>query len=190
MTLHRLTMPQLERLFRTELKITFPPAELRPLSAMKKMTARGVYHPYAWEEGGDLLGYAFLWNWEEKGYLLLDYLGVPAARRGQGLGEQLLAGLRETFSAWKGVFGEVEAPDGGEDDGLRLRRLAFYRRCGFTRLPYDCVLFGVHYQTLLMGGDPEREGAGVMDTHRKLYQSAMPGFLYRRMIQIPLETEQ
>lgn len=190
MTLHKLTIPQLTRLFQTELKHTFPPAELRPLTAMKKMTAQGRYHPYVWVEGETLLGYAFLWNGEENGYLLLDYLGVPAARRGRGLGGQMLAGLRETFSAWKGIFGEVEAPDGGPEDALRLRRLAFYRRCGFQRLPYDCALFGVHYQTLLMGGDPEREGAAVMETHRKLYASAMPGFLYRRMIQIPLETDQ
>lgn len=186
MTLRKLTRPQLETLYRQELKPTFPPAELRPLSAIKRMAKAGNYLPLGWEEEGAFLGYAFLWREEEGGYLLLDYLGITASRRGQGFGAALLTQLAETFAGEKGIFGEVEAPDGGPDDPLRLSRLDFYRRCGFRRLPYDCRLFGVRYQTLLLGGDPDREGPAVMAVHQNLYKAATPGFLYRRMIEIPL----
>ena len=75
--------------------------------------------------------------------------------RSQGLGSQLLGLLREYYAHYRGIFGEAEAPENGAPEGepLRRRRLAFYERNGFRYGGYDCALFGVHYQTLIMGDE-------------------------------------
>ncbi|MFQ9411276.1 MAG: hypothetical protein ACLR1T_09800 [Evtepia gabavorous] len=68
----------------------------------------------------------------QRKYVLIDYLGVTAARRNGGLGAELLRLLREKFRSWDGIIVESEAPEGGQSDGIRQRRMNFYRRNGYT----------------------------------------------------------
>ena len=89
------------------------------------------------------------WEAPQRKYVLIDYLGVTAARRNGGLGAELLRLLREKFRSWDGIIVESEAPEGGQSDGIRQRRMNFYRRNGYTFLRYDCMLFGVHYRVCL-----------------------------------------
>lgn len=140
--LRQLTLEQLRTLHATELHEAFPPEELKPIGAMEELLRRGAYHPVGAWEGEDLVGYALLWTGPASGYVLVDYLGVTAPRRSQGLGSQILRLLGETFQDRDGILVESEAPQGGEQDALQRRRLAFYTRCGFVPLSYDCLLFG------------------------------------------------
>ena len=166
MTLRDLTLQELHHLHRHELREAFPPEELKPFAAMKKLYRAGVYHPVGAWEGETLVGYALLWEAPQRKYVLIDYLGVTAARRNGGLGAELLRLLREKFRSWDGIIVESEAPEGGQSDGIRQRRMNFYRRNGYTFLRYDCMLFGVHYRVCLCSpngkGSEEATMAGAV----------------------------
>ena len=63
MNLRIMTPEELAKAYGTDLREAFPPAELKPLSAMERMRERGVYDPWGlFDEGGEALGYALLWK--------------------------------------------------------------------------------------------------------------------------------
>ena len=185
MTLREMTLEELKALHRTELHEAFPPSELKPFAAMKTLYAKGVYHPLGAYDGEALLGYALLWDAPGTKYVLIDYLGVPAAMRNRGLGGQVLRGLGERFADYDGIIVESEAPEGGPEDGLRRRRMDFYRRAGFSFLDYDCVLFGVHYAVCLLSPNGRGTAEGTLAAHQALYRSQFPRWAYNKFIQIP-----
>ena len=107
MNLRTMTPAELQRAYETDLKEAFPPSELKPLSAMERMRARGVYDPLGLFDGtGQALGYALLWKHPEGRYLLLDYLCVPRQRRGGGAGGRLLQTMRACYPADAVFLGE------------------------------------------------------------------------------------
>lgn len=185
MRLEELTLSQLKWLHRQELREAFPRQELKPFAAMKKLVQAGAYHPVGAWEGEDLVGYALLWESPGGRYVLIDYLGVTAARRNGGLGGELLRQLRERFAARDGILVETEVPEGGSEDALRRRRMDFYRRNGFTFLDYDCVLFGVRYAVCLCSPNGKGTQAETMAAHQALYASQFARWAYNRFIQIP-----
>ena len=187
MQLRILTRAQLSDLYERELKKAFPPEELKPLKAMEGLRDRGCYEPLGLWDGEVLRGYALMWLEPGYPFALLDYLGTLDGMRSQGLGTKLLGMLREYYSHYRGIFGEAEAPENGdpEDEPLRRRRLAFYERNGFRYGGYDCALFGVHYQTLIMG-DEDVTAQELMAAHQGIYGGYMPAHIYERFIQIPL----
>ena len=166
MTLRDLTLQELHHLHRHELREAFPPEELKPFAAMKKLYRAGVYHPVGAWEGETLVGYALLWEAPQRKYVLIDYLGGTAARRNGGLGAELLRLLREKFRSWDGIIVESEAPEGGQSDGIRQRRMNFYRRNGYTFLRYDCMLFGVHYRVCLCSPNGKGSEEATMAAHQ------------------------
>lgn len=165
MRLEELTLSQLKWLHRQELREAFPRQELKPFAAMKKLVQAGAYHLVGAWEGENLVGYALLWESPGGRYVLIDYLGVTAARRNGGLGGELLRQLRERFAARDGILVETEVPEGGAEDALRRRRMDFYRRNGFTFLDYDCVLFGVRYAVCLCSPNGKGTQAETMAAH-------------------------
>ena len=84
---------------------------------------------------------------------------------------------------------ESEAPDGGAHDGLRNRRMDFYRRSGYTFLDYDCVLFGVHDKVCLCSPSGRGTEAEAMEAHKALYRRQFARWAYDRFIQIPRDPE-
>lgn len=191
MQLRELTTKQLSDLYEGELKKAFPPEELKPLKAMEGLRSRGCYDALGLWDGEVLRGYALMWLEPGYPFALLDYLGTLDGMRSQGVGTQLLGMLREYYAHYRGIFGEAEAPENGDpkDEPLRRRRLAFYERNGFRYGGYDCALFGVHYQTLIMG-DEDVTPQELMAAHQGIYGGYMPGHIYERFIQIPLEPGQ
>lgn len=173
-----------------ELCASFPACECKPLEAIRALAAEGRYELLGLYDGAALLGYATLWSTPEwPDYVLLDYLGVTAARRNGGLGAELLRLLREKFRSWDGIIVESEAPEGGQSDGIRQRRMNFYRRNGYTFLRYDCMLFGVHYRVCLCSPNGKGSEEATMAAHQALYGSQFPGWAYRRFIQIPRDPD-
>ena len=187
MQLRILTRAQLSDLYERELKKAFPPEELKPLKAMEGLRDRGCYEPLGLWDGEVLRGYALMWLEPGYPFALLDYLGTLDGMRSQGLGTKLLGLLREYYSHYRGIFGEAEAPENGDpaDEPLRRRRLGFYQRNGFRYGGYDCALFGVHYQTLIMGNE-DVTAQELLLAHQGIYGGYMPEHIYKRFIQIPL----
>ena len=185
LTLRELTLEELADLHATELHEAFPPEERKPFAAMETLVRRGAYHPLGAWEGETLVGYALLWTGPSAPYVLVDYLGVTAARRGGGIGGEILRLLRERFRGWDGILVESEAPQGGEKDALQRRRLAFYGRCGFAPMGYDCLLFGVHYRTFLLSPNGKGTEQAALAAHQALYAAQFPPDQLARYIQIP-----
>lgn len=180
---------ELAKLYEEEMKSTFPPEELKPLSSMEDMRARGCYQPLGMFDGSGVLeGYALMWTGEAEEYPLIDYLGVPAAQRGRGTGTRMLALVGEHFAHAKGILAEAEAEESGNPAGkeLRRRRLGFYARCGFVTLPYECALFGVHYKVLMLPHGPVDADAALKE-HQALYRMQFRPERLEQYIQLPLK---
>lgn len=165
---------ELETWYRQELCTAFPPCEQKPLSAIRELMDQGRYELLGLYDGPLLQGYATLWSCPEyPGYVLLDYLGVTAARRNGGLGGTLLALLRERFRDGSVLIVEAEAPDSGgpaEERPLRERRLSFYRRNGCTPvyLSFNC---GLLCQVFVLGEAPVDLDT-LQKAHRAIYGPA------------------
>ena len=182
----RLDLDALHLVYREHLTPDFPPAERKPLSAMEKLLSAGRYEPWGLYRGEELMAYALLWRDPEGGFVLLDYLGVCRDKpRGQGIGTVMVAHLMGQYRHVSGILGEAEAEGDDaspEENGLRARRLAFYRRLGFRELGYVARIFGVRYAMLLYG---DRTGEEAMEAHQRLYHYEFSPWLYDRFIHIP-----
>lgn len=187
MKVRDLTREELKSVYETEMVHAFPPAELKPLSAMEKLLDRGRYRPLGlFEEDGTLVSYLLLWTDESGQYALGDYLGTVTGRRNGGLGAKFLHMVFGSFPEFKCILGEAEAPGpeaSEEENALRRRRLAFYERNGMRYLNYDCALFGVHYRCLVYGDVSDEE---VLEAHRRIYAEQFPPERLKQYIQIPL----
>ena len=182
----RLDLDALHLVYREHLTPDFPPAERKPLSAMEKLLSAGRYEPWGLYRGEELMAYALLWRDPEGGFVLLDYLGVCRDKpRGQGIGTVMVAHLMGQYRHVSGILVEAEAEGDDaspEENGLRARRLAFYRRLGFWELGYVARIFGVRYAMLLYG---DRTGEEAMEAHQRLYHYEFSPWLYDRFIHIP-----
>ena len=186
MQLRDLTLDQLRWLHATELHEAFPAEELKPFPAMEQLFRRGAYRPVGAWEGETLVGYALLWTSPAAGYVLIDYLGVTAARRNGGLGARSSRLLQEKFQDWEGDPGGVRRPwKGGPEDALRRRRLGFYQRNGFRPLSYDCLLFGVHYRTFLLSPNGGRGPRRRPWRPTGVYRSQLAPWAYEKFVEIP-----
>lgn len=170
----------------TELTRAFPANECKPLGDIQNLVCEGRYEPLGFYDGEDLLGYATLWSHPDwPGYVLLDYLGVTAQRRNRGLGARLLDSLRERYTGKALVIAEAETPVPGGDEtenNLRLRRIGFYRRCGFTEV-YDTGACGARFRALVLGTLPW-EMDHLMAAHRAIYGP------HRTDVKIPLGADE
>ncbi|WP_243278312.1 GNAT family N-acetyltransferase [Intestinimonas butyriciproducens] len=182
----RLDLDALHLVYREHLTPDFPPAERKPLSAMEKLLSAGRYEPWGLYRGEELMAYALLWRDPEGGFVLLDYLGVCRDKpKGQGIGTVMVAHLMGQYRHVSGILVEAEAEGDDaspEENGLRARRLAFYRRLGFRELGYVARIFGVRYAMLLYG---DRTGEEAMEAHQRLYHYEFSPWLYDRFIHIP-----
>jgi GNAT superfamily N-acetyltransferase len=139
-------------------------------------------------EDTSLLGYACLWKSPDLTLVLLDYLGVMEGKRGSGLGSTLLKLLSERYAHRGTIFGEAERDNSTdpEERALQSRRLDFYFRNGLRYAGYDCALFGVHYETLIFGGE-QVSAEELMQAHQTIYRRQIPAEFYHRFVQIPLK---
>ena len=124
------------------------------------------------------IGFACLWKRAGIPLVLLDYLGVAARLRGGGLGARMLSQLK---AQGRPMVLESEKPLPGGDEAenaLRLRRIAFYERCGFAPA-YEMATCGMRWQAMLAGAEVY-ELKDIMRWHRQLYDEK------RTDVQVPL----
>lgn len=181
MDLRRLTGRELIPWYEQELTEAFPPNECKPFGDILALVDQGRYEVWGLFDGDALLGYATLWmEPADKSCILLDYLGVTAARRNGGLGGQIVRMLAEQLAGKSMLLIEAERPVEGDapaENALRQRRLRFYERCGFVPA-YDMATCGMRFTTFL----PELPAdlAPVMALHRAIYGPA------RTDVKVPL----
>lgn len=168
-----------------EFSTTFPPNERKPLPFILELMERGQYAIWGLYDGAELLGYAALQHHPGyPGYVLLDYLGVTAARRNGGLGGHILSRLAEMFHDKRCILIEAESPVPGGDEAenaLRTRRIGFYERAGCRRI-YEIGACGIRCQALALG--PVGNLSAAARAHRAIYGPR------RTDITIPLEANE
>ncbi|MBQ3105831.1 MAG: GNAT family N-acetyltransferase [Lachnospiraceae bacterium] len=138
-------------------KLHFPEAELKPLSAIRRLWQQGVYSGLGFYHDGTQIGYAFFVTLKEQAIALLDYYAFLEAYRGLGCGSQGLQIMTHKMHNLRGIYIESEDPDGeayrSADTLLRRqqeRRLCFYARCGARDTGLRSRLFGVDYRLLYL----------------------------------------
>lgn len=178
------TLEQLRKVYNTDMKESFPAAELKPLAAIEKMWREGWYKPYCLFDDDALVGVAFLWL-GHPGWALLDYLCVTAGRRNDGFGSQILR-LLPRAEPRTVIFGEAEAPAHAPDPAMAERRLGFYARSGLRTAGYDSEVFGVHYKTLYLA-DREVDDDELMEEHRFVYRNSFTPEKYAKYVRIPYD---
>ncbi|MBQ9347258.1 MAG: hypothetical protein IJT94_07975 [Oscillibacter sp.] len=177
------TEAELRTAYREDLETSFPPDELKPLSAILRPWRAGAYQPWCLYDGGSgPIGECFLWL-GSPGWALLDYLCVTAGWRNDGFGSWMLDAMTR-LSDWTCILGECEAPEYARDPALAERRLDFYRRSGARLAGYDTNLFGVRYRTLYWADRP-MDDVALAAEHRKIYRLEELPERIRRLFLIP-----
>lgn len=170
------------------LQYDFPVYERKPLEAILRLYQEGKYDVYIYEDD-QVMGYATIWKLAGRTTYLLDYLGVPAARRNQGIGQILLKDIRsrvienEVLLKMDGnnraediddadfcLVLESEAPvegDSEEENSLRRRRIAFYERNGYIKI-YEMGTCGMRFTTMAFE-KPPKNMEQVMKDHKDIY---------------------
>lgn len=151
MTIQKLEIPQLEKLYHAHMEKDFVPQELRPWHSVKHLTEQGCYATFACREEGQLVAYAAFARCEAG--VLLDYFAVVPQLRGKGVGSWFFRELKGVFPQFEApcIFIEVESLESAcspEEREVRRRRIQFYQRCGCEGTPIFAHLFGVEYQIM------------------------------------------
>lgn len=180
------TLEQLRTIYDSDLSVSFPPTELRPLRAIEEMWRNGWYRPWCLFDGDDIVGECFLWL-GNPGWALLDYLCVSPRRRNGGTGTLLLEKMREKEPGMV-ILAESEAPVHAPDPALAERRLGFYARNQARTAGYDTDMFGVHYKTLYWADSPVADGE-LMEQHCFIYRNCFTPEKYTRYVRIPRNPE-
>ncbi len=178
MEFRKLTKTEARRWFDELLPECFVPDEIKPWADFERLLAEGRYEIWGLFEapaesnvlrtGAPLpLGFATLWKNPEYPVCLLDYLGVRPALRSGGLGAKILAELASRGIA---ALAEAEVPIPGADEAenaLRVRRMGFYARNGYTRL-YEMSTCGMRMQTFGIN-TAQFDPADIMYWHKHIY---------------------
>ena len=185
-----LSLAECKRVYEDYLVKDFPADEVKPFSSIRRMTQKGLYQSWGFYEENDLAAYAFLCDDCRQRFSLLDYYAVNASLRGRGYGQRALAVLRERYRAYKGVIIESENPDfakNEEDRRTRVRRLAFYEKCGLTDSGVRGSAFGVEYRILYAPCSGPATNKEVKAALAEIYRMLVPGDAYKKFIRIRLQ---
>ena len=173
-TVRKLNESALRGIYDAYMHEAFPPAELKPLAVMLRLMERGRYLCYGYYRNGRLAAYAFFYRHDSR-VLLLETFAVTPELRGRGVGSAFLAALDAVLGGVC-ILGEVEMPD-SHDAGLnamRLRRIAFYERAGFSLTGAACRLYGVRYAIIARRLPAGLTAAGLRGLLREVYRGLVP----------------
>lgn len=166
MIFRTMTAHEITQWYTAELTTAFIPQECKPLPDILRLIGEGRYEIWGLFDDSRLLGYACLWKSPDIKLVLLDYLGVTAARRNEGLGSYLLQLLRAQGRPLV-TESELEVTgDTAEENAIRRRRIAFYARNGFTAA-YPMATCGMAWQAMVCAPGMSKEE--VIVQHRALY---------------------
>lgn len=154
-TIQDLTLEQVSDIYKRWIHLHFPQDEIKPLKNIQKMWKEGLYHAlgmYEQTEGKqNFIGYAFFAGAADSNMLLLDYLAIVEAYRGQGMGGIFLREMQKRLQDTDGIWGIlIETEDvafAGSEEELRERKMrdTFYERNGVKRTAIRSEVYGVHY---------------------------------------------
>ena len=184
--IEELTLNQIRALYAGRMREDFPPAEIKPLTAIERALARGEYVCFGAMAGEDILAYAFFTKLE--GIALFDYLAVKKEARGTGIGSAFLQALTAGFlRGMDAVLLEVDDPacaGNPAEKNIRDRRLAFYLRNGLTDTSVTAVVYGVQFRILALPVGPCPAPDDARRMYAALYRAVMPPKIFASKVLI------
>ncbi len=144
------SLQEIEEIYNTYMKKDFPPAELKPLSAIKYSVENGWYTVYIGYDEKGTKGYACIADCGN-GFGFLDYFAIVKEYRGTGVGTEFFKNLGE-FTNFQVIILETESVESAkneEEDFIRKRRIAFYKRSGCIDSGCMYNVFGVEYNVFI-----------------------------------------
>lgn len=156
----------------------FPKDEIRSWRSIRRQLQAGRYEGWGLYEDGELYSYAFFFH--RGNIFFLDYLATLPAARGKGLGGTFLCLLQRQLAPAM-LMGEVEVPDGGSHDELRLRRMHFYVRHGFVLEPVRSRVYGVTYRVISYARPASMTADDVCAALRAIYEELLASRLRLRL---------
>lgn len=133
---------RLKQLYRS----AFPANERPPLSFLKIQARRGKCDMLAALHRDDFAGLVILVRHGDVIYVF--FLAVEETLRGQGLGTEILAMLARNHPGCRLMLCIENVHEPCDDLPLRLRRKAFYQRCGYREAGFTVTESGVTYEML------------------------------------------
>lgn len=189
-TVEELNLTQIRALYAGRMREDFPPAEIKPLSAIERAINRGKYVCFGAMAGEDILAYAFFIRLREgeKGFALFDYFAVKKEARCTGIGSAFLQALiRESLQEMDAVLLEVDDPacawDAAEQD-IRNRRMRFYLRNGLVDTSVTAVVYGVQFRILALPVGPCPTPDDTRRMYAALYRAVMPPKIFASKVLI------
>lgn len=150
-----LTLEQVSDIYKKWIHLHFPQDEIKPLKNIQKMWKAGCYHALGmYEQKGEsrsFIGYAFFAVTAGCNMLLLDYLAIVEAYRGQGMGgiflREMQKRLQEPGKVWGIIIETEDVAFADNEEALleRKKRDWFYERNGVKRTAIRSEIYGVHY---------------------------------------------
>ena len=110
---------------------SFPDDEYRPYDEQKALLERKEYKIYTWHNDGIIC--AFIALWEFHNIVYIEHFAVDPDFRNGGIGSKILNEISALTK--KQICLEVEPPN----DEITMRRVEFYKRCGFFLNEYPYV---------------------------------------------------
>ncbi len=164
---------RIRRLYRR----AFPASERKPFSIIRRMEKNGTTDVWMIFSQKTFAGFATTINSPE--LVMLDYLAIEPGMRGCGVGTEALARLLALYEG-RGFFVEIENPfPPGHDREDRLRRRAFYRRCGLSPLQVMARVFGVEME--LLGKDCTLD----FEAYQHFYRTRYNEYAAERLEKLP-----
>jgi ribosomal protein S18 acetylase RimI-like enzyme len=137
------SLSQFEDVYRCLLE-DFPIEEVKGYGQLEGLLAGGHYKLLLAIEPimNEMVGYAFIYVFEDIPAIWLDYLAINPRLRGTGIGSLVLTQLAQYKNNETGIFIEVEKPKDqpGSKRDDQLSRIRFYERFGAKRMPISYEL--------------------------------------------------
>ena len=138
---------QLKKLY-TE---AFPENERAPFWLLRRRAEQGRAEFWSLMDGEMWAGMAYVVRHQDMAYLF--YLAVDSQARGKGYGTKAIEALKEHYKGCR-LFLALETLDKtAENYEQRVKRHAFYEKCGLTDLPYHIKEASVVYAVMGIGGN-------------------------------------
>ena len=170
-----LNREEIEEVYREYMPEAFPAAEVKPLTVILDLVAKGTYWCYGLFDEDIFVGYGFFFRAGDN-CQLLDYFAILPQIRSKGYGS---AFLKIFFQKYPDMItlGEMESPRSAHNEGekaLRERRIRFYQRNGYALTPVYSVVFGVEYRIMIQNGPVDITTEQIAQLLLKIYGELFP----------------
>lgn len=187
MDLKELDEKYIEEVYYKHMKTDFPPEELKPIEAIKKLIKRSIYKCYGLYDNEELLAYAFLVT--SRKYLLIDYYSVCEKYRNRGIGSELFNILRENNNNYNGIIVECESVESAPNETeklIRQRRIDFYKRNGMKMTNILSILFNVKY-SIMCCCNIELQDKSIYEGLIDIYKEITPSSFYSKYVEVYIQ---